>query len=538
MRNRNETTLLLLLLVSAPAAGQGPFKTRSTPIKPDASDAFFQKGLIPQLKIEVSAAELAKLRQKDREYVKCTVTEDGKTKYDDVGIHLKGAAGSFRGFDDRPALTLNFDKFKRHQHFHDIDKVHLNNSVQDPGYLQELLCSELFLANGIPTPRASHARVWLNGRDLGLYVLKEGFDASFLRRYFDDATGNLYDGGFLKELDGELKKQCGAGPDDRSDLQALVKACREPDAAKRWQQVEKLVDVDYFLTFMALELMTCHWDGYCMQRNNYRVYFDPKSKKAYFFPHGMDQMFSDPGYGVLQVPGALLASVIMTNPEWRQRYRDRLNELLPQFNPPDKLHRRIDEAVKRVQPVLKAMHDNAAKDFQNQANGLKERLKARAANLVQQNAVVEPRSLKFDAAGVALLSQWEARTEARDATHETRAVAGEPKTLSILCGPSRSCVASYRTKVILPAGKYRFEGEARGKDIEGNQDSQGTGAGLRHSGVNRANKLVGTADWTKLSHDFTLDQPQQEVELVAELRATRGQVWFKADSLRLVRVAK
>jgi hypothetical protein len=371
-----------------------------------------------------------------------------------------------------------------------------------------------------------------------MYVLKEGFDTSFLRRYFDDATGNLYDGGFLKDLDGDLKKQSGNGPDDRSDLQALVKACREPDAAKRWQQVEKLVDVDHFLTFMALELMTCHWDGYCQQRNNYRIYFDPKSKKAYFFPHGMDQMFADPNYGVLHVPGGMLAGVIMTNPEWRMRYRDRLNQLLPQFNPPDKLHKRVDEIVNRLAPALKAIHENAPQDNQNQANWLKDRLKARAANLVQQNAVVEPRPIKFDASGIAALTQWETRSEVRDATHETRDVTGEPKTLSILAGPSKYCIASFRSKVILPAGKYRLEGEARVHDIVGNEDSQGTGAGLRHSGVNRTNNLVGTKDWTKLSHEFTIEQPQQEVELVAELRATRGQVWFKAESLKLVRLAK
>ena len=70
----------------------------------------------------------------------------------------------------------------------------------------------------------------LNGRDLGFYVLKEGFDHYFLRRYFDDASGNLYDGGFLKDLDGELKKQMGAGPEDRSDLKKSSKRA----ASRTW----------------------------------------------------------------------------------------------------------------------------------------------------------------------------------------------------------------------------------------------------------------------------------------------------------------
>ena len=91
-----------------------------------------------------------------------------------------GEAGSFRPVNDRPALTLNFDKYREKQKFHGLDKLHLNNSVQDGGYLNEHLASVIFNAGGVPAPRISHARVWLNGRDLGFYVLKEGFDSQFL----------------------------------------------------------------------------------------------------------------------------------------------------------------------------------------------------------------------------------------------------------------------------------------------------------------------------------------------------------------------
>lgn len=525
---------LLFILWLAPLSAQQP--TKSTPLKSDASDAFFQSGIIPNIKIEISKEELAKLKQKDREYISCAVTENDKTRYENVGIHLKGAAGSFRPIEDRPALTLNFDKFKHKQYFHDMDKIHLNNSVQDPGYMDELLCGGLFLANKIPTPRASHARVWLNGRDLGFYVLKEGFNKTFLRRFFDDPTGNLYDGGFLQDLDANLKKQTGNGPDDHSDLKKLVAACREPDTTKRWQRVSELVDIDYFITFMAIELMTCHWDGYCMNRNNYRVYVDPKSNKVYFFPHGMDQMFRDPNYPILQVPSAMVANVIMTNPEWRMKYRDKVNQLLASFNPATQLQQKVDETAKRIKPVLEKISANAANDFQNQVNGLKERLAARAKFLVEQNAIVEARPVKFDASGTAVITKWEPRSESADAKLEL--VRKESTTFTIKCGPSNHCVASWRSKVILPAGKYRFEAEAKAENVKGNSDSQGKGAGVRTSGSNRSNNLEGTSDWKKLSHEFNVDQPQQEVELVAELRASAGQVWFKAESLRLIKIMK
>ena len=95
--------------------------------------------------------------------------------------------------------------------------------------------------------------MWLNGRDVGLYVLKEGFDARFLGRHFPRSEGNLYDGGFAQDIDANLTKETGKGPDDRGDLYALALAAREPNAAKRWTEVGERLDIDSFVTFMALE---------------------------------------------------------------------------------------------------------------------------------------------------------------------------------------------------------------------------------------------------------------------------------------------
>src|SRR5206468_10536809 len=98
-----------------------------------SSDEFFASPQISELKIEITGTNLSALQQRNREYVRATVRE-GDTVYKDVAVHLKGAAGSFRGLDDPqqgPALTLNFDKFHEHQKFHGLDKIHLNNSVQD-----------------------------------------------------------------------------------------------------------------------------------------------------------------------------------------------------------------------------------------------------------------------------------------------------------------------------------------------------------------------------------------------------------------------
>src|SRR4029453_1657486 len=106
----------------------------------------------------------------NRETVRATVREGGRV-YTNVALHLKGAAGSFRPVDQNPAMTLNFDKSVAAQQFHGLDKVSLNNSIQDPTLISEQFCREIFLRAGVPVPRTTHAVVELNGPDVALYVL-------------------------------------------------------------------------------------------------------------------------------------------------------------------------------------------------------------------------------------------------------------------------------------------------------------------------------------------------------------------------------
>ena len=520
-------------------AGDEPVIVSAIKSKPthDQSDEFFDKGVIPQLRIEISPEELQKLRQNNRAYVRSVIREDDKITHADVALKLKGAAGSFRGFDDKPALTLNMSKFaeNKKRRFHDLDKWHLNNSVQDGTYLQELICSELFRAAGVPTPRVTHARVWLNGRDLGMYVLKEGFDKTFLKRHFVNSAGNLYDGGFIQDIGNELEKDEGEG-DDRSDLLALRAACSEPNPAKRWERVGELLNVDEFFSFMAIELMACHWDGYVRNRNNYRIYFEPTTHKAFFLPHGMDQMFGDTGTPVFNISGATVSNVVLQNLDWRAGYRERVAELLPLFDPPDRLLKRIDEVHQRMRPIWEAISPNHARDQDGRVAGFKNQITARAKNLKEQLSRPEPLLVRFKGQTPVLLTNWSKASETGDAKHDEVTLPNERRAYLIEPGPSGRCIASWRRKVLLAAGRYEFRALAKTEDVQTFDDDRGLGAGLRISGGKRTNKLTGTTDWTKLQFEFTVMEESREVELVAELRATKGRVWLDAKSLELVRL--
>jgi len=501
----------------------------------DADQVFFRDGKIPKLRIEINPAELAKLNKDNRSFVRCTVREGDDFIYSEVGVHLKGAAGSFRPVNDRPALTLNFDKYREKQKFHGLDKLHLNNSVQDGTYLHEHLASVIFNAGGVPTPRISHARVWLNGRDLGFYVLKEGFDTQFMRNHFGSKAGTFYDGGFCADLDQKKDRKIGSGTNDQADLKALVAASREPDLAKRAVLLNQTLAVDHFLSVIAMEMMIAHWDGYARNRNNYRLMNPAGANKIYFLPSGMDQIFGDPNFPVFDSMGGLVTGAVWQLPPTKNQYRDRVSFLLTNVFTAEFLTNETARVHARVRPVLAEMNEGAAKNFDNTTRDVNNRLLARIAGLQKQVGIQPMKPVKPAADGSFKLTQWESQSDAGEPQMSDKADRGGVKALEINLDKPNRVVASWRSRVLLNAGKYRFEGKIATKDVVPLKEPTGEGAGLRISGSSRPNQLSGDSDWKKITFDFDVPAADTEVTLICELRAEKGRAWFDLGSLQLVR---
>ena len=341
----------------------------------DLSSGLFKPvGSVPVFQITVDAPNLDLLGKDPRKAVRAQL-RIGQQEFADVGLHLKGAAGSWRDWNYKPGLTLSFDKFVKGQHLFGVEKLHLNNGVQDGSYLHELLANELALAMGVPACRCAHALVELNGRKVGLSVLKEGFDKTWLRRNFPSPEGNLYDGGFCTDIDGELKLDTGID-NQRRDLKVLVEACNQGYAA-----VERVVDVERFCANAALQVITTDWDGYMRKPNNYRVFL-PTKGRAVFIPHGMDQLWQSPDETLWPGWGGRVAHVILEHPEGRKSTLRQLGEASQKHFTLAKLHGRIDSLAPRTLDALKATgHPEWVGGFENELRGLKERLARRVAYL-------------------------------------------------------------------------------------------------------------------------------------------------------------
>lgn len=294
--------------------------------KAPALDLFVQ-GEIPQILLHLTDEAMESLRRSPRKYVSGAVIEGNRT-YTNVSIRLKGGPGSFRPLDDRPCFTINFDRLAPGQKFHGLKKLHLNNSVQDSSYLAEKLCREMFESAGVPAPRAGHALVSMNDRRLGLFVLIEGINKQFLKRTFADTSGNVYDGHSQQDVNNRLRTNSGDFPKDHTRLAALAAATQVADLKDRRLALEKTLDVERFISFMAVEVIVSHWDGYSLGRNNFRIFHDRATDRMVFLTQGLDQTFQPRNIAALPVMSGMVAKAVMEIPEFRDRFRAREAELL------------------------------------------------------------------------------------------------------------------------------------------------------------------------------------------------------------------
>ena len=267
----------------------------------DLSAPLFEPGTIAQFDLVLSPAAIAALDADPKEYVEgeLTVTLGAEViVLGDIGVRLKGNYGSYRTLDQKAAFLLNFDQFVDDQRLYDLEKLAVNNMVQDHSMQRELLGYTLFRAGGVAAPRSAHAVVTVNGEPYGLYATVEAVDNDvFLERWFTADDGNLYEGAYGSDIFEDLVPSFDLdnGDDvafqDLAELAAALDAITDP--AQFVAEVDKVIDLDQFLTFAATEIYLGHWDGYAWTRNNFFMYRDPGDLRWRFMPWGIDQTLSD-----------------------------------------------------------------------------------------------------------------------------------------------------------------------------------------------------------------------------------------------------
>lgn len=130
----------------------------------------------------------------DEGYVLCDLVIDGEEQ-PGAAIRAKGntSLSSVAAYgNDRYSFKVEFDHYDSSLSYYGLDKLNLNNIIQDNTYMKDYLCYRLMAAAGAPAPLCSYVWITVNGEDWGLYLAVEAVEESFLLRNYGTDYGELY----------------------------------------------------------------------------------------------------------------------------------------------------------------------------------------------------------------------------------------------------------------------------------------------------------------------------------------------------------
>ena len=130
----------------------------------------------------------------DEEYVSANLVIDGKA-VKNVGLRAKGNTSltSVAQYgNNRYSFKIEFDHYEDGKSYYGLDKLCLNNLIQDNTCMKDYLAYTLMADMGVPSPLCSFVYITVNGEDWGLYLAVEGIEDSFLARNYGPDSGDLY----------------------------------------------------------------------------------------------------------------------------------------------------------------------------------------------------------------------------------------------------------------------------------------------------------------------------------------------------------
>ena len=248
--------------------------------------------------------------------------------------------------------------------------------------MRQSIAYEVFRRAGIPAPRCNFASVTVNGKSLGIYTHVEAIKEPFLKRHFNSANGNLYEGGRSDFRPGwfqnfEIKNN--PNTNHRADLEAATRAI---DSAKEslMPVVERYFNVEEFFLYWAVESLINFGDGYAGNANNFYLYHDPATDRFIFIPWGADTVFY-PGRGLNSAKGdpksvigvGILANRLYNSPDGAERYRKTLKRILGHVWNEEALLLEVD----RLEALINSVFPSDAQELKGNVEGVRQFIKTR-----------------------------------------------------------------------------------------------------------------------------------------------------------------
>ncbi len=377
-----------------------PFTTAS--VVDDGVVYVWDESVIPEIRMEVTKDEwnafLKRFDEYDQnsDYFHCnfTYTKGSEViKIEDGGFRMRGNTSRRRPDGNRGEehvtdrtdwhhchFALNFRKFHKDKDHtvKGVRKMNLKWFKDDPCYVRELYCYDLFRRYGIWTSAFdTYCRLWIHVEGdkepayFGVYEMIEPIDDEFLKRrvnQLENAKGNLWkcvygvagpadlrstdDSKFNFDQDNGVNYTYEFKGDEedfstaKAQIQDFIAKLNGKNDESFYKWIQEVCDVEFLLKTYAVNVAVGMWDDHWNNENNYYLYFNSTDKlnyKVFLFPYDYDNTLgtshncgvqSDSGR---QAPynwgdSGILMERLMKFEDFRKIYKDALLELVDPAN--------------------------------------------------------------------------------------------------------------------------------------------------------------------------------------------------------------
>ena len=325
------------------------------------------------------------INSKDLQLLRANFTENtyypadlvwGSQRVRNVGVRSRGA-GSRNGV--KLGLRIDFDRYTSDQRFAGLSSLVLDNLLQDPSMVREQVSMAFFNRIGVPAPRESFCRLFINNEYQGVYALVEEIEPEFVDRTLGEDNGYLFEYHWVAPFRGEDLGTPGAYKplfeprNHESDADSvlygaindLFREAAITDATTR-ERIEPFLDVPSFITLIAAENFLAENDGLLgyAGMNNLYMYRLAGTTRQRFLPWDKDNTFLQIDFPILsRIDDNQLSRQLLAFEDLRAQYLETLAACARAAADEDWLQ---NEIARSSALIADAAHQDTRKLFSNE----------------------------------------------------------------------------------------------------------------------------------------------------------------------------
>jgi len=340
-------------------------------------DELFDAQTLQEIRLLVNTRDLQLLRANftDNTYYPADLVWRGQ-RVRNVGIRSRGL-GSRNSV--KLGLRLDFDRYTSDQRFVGLSSLVLDNLVQDPSMVRERVTMAFFNRVGVPAPRESFSRLFINNEYQGVYAIVEEIEPPFVARTLGEDAGYLFEYHWVVPFRGEdfadpaaykpLFEPRNHETDADSTLYGaiddLFHEAGISDATTR-ERIERFLDVPSFIALIAAENFIAENDGLLgyAGMNNLYMYRLAGTTRHRFLPWDKDNTFLQTDFPILsRLDDNVLSRQLLAFEDLRALYLETLDRCARAASENDWL---MNEVATSAALVAEAAHQDTRKFFSNE----------------------------------------------------------------------------------------------------------------------------------------------------------------------------